>query len=105
VLTVTDWAPPWAIYHARAVGTLWEGRNRSGAALERLLGASRARLLGYLASPATTTQLADRTGLTPGAVSQHLTILYDAGLVDRSRQGREVIYLLTDTGTALLNPA
>ena len=55
-------------------------------ALEELLGAARARLLGALRSPATTTALARRCGVTPSAVSQHLAVLHRGGLVDRRAQ-------------------
>jgi DNA-binding transcriptional ArsR family regulator len=68
-----------------------------------LLGAVRARLLGTLRSPATTTSLARAMGVTPGAVSQHLLVLYRGGLVDRSRSGREVLYQTSDLGLALLD--
>jgi DNA-binding transcriptional ArsR family regulator len=68
-----------------------------------LLGVVRARLLGTLRSPATTTALARAMGVTPGAVSQHLTVLYRGGLIDRSRSGREVLYQTSDLGCALLD--
>ena len=56
------------------------------AAVELLLGAPRARLLGALRSPATTSALARRFGVTPSAVSQHLAVLHRGGLVDRQPQ-------------------
>lgn len=68
-----------------------------------LLGAARARLLGALRSPATTTSLARALGVTPGAVSQHLVVLYQGGLVDRVRSGRAVLYQATGLGRALLD--
>lgn len=93
------------VYPARAVGTLWERRGGDGGGLARLLGRSRARLLAYTSTPATTTQLAARTGLTAGAVSQHLAVLRAAGLVTSSRYRREVSYAATDLGMALLERA
>ncbi|KAA2254034.1 winged helix-turn-helix transcriptional regulator [Solihabitans fulvus] len=96
---------PVAIYPARAVGTLWEGRRTDVDGLARLLGRSRARLLGYTSSPSTTTQLAARTGLSLGAVSQHLAVLREAGLVTSSRYRREVNYTASDLGAALLDRA
>ena len=92
------------VYPARAVGTLWERpRRRTRAPLARLLGASRARLLTLLVTPHTTSQLARRSGLAPGGVSAHLAVLVDAGLVTRSRQGREVVYLANEAGRSLLD--
>ncbi len=44
-------------------------------------------------SPAT--QLASRFDVTPGALSQHLKALKDAGLVTERREGRQRIYSLT----------
>ena len=46
-------------------------------------------VLGALRSPATTSALARRFGVTPGAVSQHLAVLRRSGLVDRQRSGRD----------------
>lgn len=94
--------PPGVLYPARAVGTLWERRGSAGEGLARLLGRSRARVLADTSSPATTTQLAARTGLSLGAVSQHLAVLRDAGLVTGHRYRREVHYTATDMGLLLL---
>ncbi len=68
----------------------------------RLLGQARADLLQALRSPATTTDLARALGVTPSAVSQHLGVLRDNGLVARERSGRTVLYMTTALGTALL---
>ncbi|MFD8147926.1 ArsR family transcriptional regulator [Streptomyces sp. NPDC059708] len=94
--------PPCVIYPARAVGTLWECAGGPGDGLARLLGRSRAGLLAEVTTPATTTQLAARTGLTPGAVSQHLSVLRAAGLITGHRYGREVHYVTVPLGRALL---
>ncbi|MFD0277875.1 DUF5937 family protein [Kitasatospora sp. NPDC127111] len=102
LLTGHQDTPPALVYPARALGLLWERREGAGDALARLLGRSRARLLDCTGSPATTTQLAARTGLSLGAVSQHLAVLRDAGLVTGHRYRREVHYTATDLGKALL---
>ncbi|GGP46033.1 ArsR family transcriptional regulator [Streptomyces melanogenes] len=94
--------PPCVLYPARAVGTLWERRGTADEGLARLLGRSRARVLADTSSPATTTQLAARTGLSLGAVSQHLAVLRDAGLVTSHRYRREVHYTASGMGLALL---
>lgn len=39
-------------------------------------------------------QLIDVLGLSPSTVSQHLTMLYDAGLVERRKEGRWHYYRL-----------
>ena len=92
------------MYPARGSGTVWEADERAEAT-EALLGAPRARLLGALRSPATTSALARRFGVTPSAVSQHLTVLHRSGLVDRHRRGRTVLYQTTPLGLELLRPA
>ena len=58
-----------------------------------------------LRSPATTTMLARRLGVTPSAVSQHLAVLHRGGLVDRQRSGRAVLYQASELGLALLGAA
>ncbi|NIH87956.1 ArsR/SmtB family transcription factor [Amycolatopsis granulosa] len=91
-------------YPVRGSGTLWSVRPPSGNAV-RLIGRPRAELLAALRSPATTTDLARRMGVTPSAVSQHLRILRENGLVARERSGRSVLYVLTPLGAALLDVA
>jgi DNA-binding transcriptional ArsR family regulator len=92
------------LYPARGTATVWEdGACRvAPEAVDELLGPARARLLTALRSPATTTALARRLGVTPGAVSQHLAVLHRAGLVDRQRSGRTVLYQASELGLALL---
>jgi len=99
------------LYPARGAATVWEGPDREGRAwagggreeaAEALLGAPRVRLLAVLRSPATTTALARRLGVTPSAVSQHLAVLHRGGLVDKRRSGRVVLYQTTVLGLALL---
>lgn len=96
-------------YPARGAATVWyaDGGATPGlaaTATAELLGTVRARLLSALRSPATTTALARGFCVTPGAVSQHLSVLHRAGLTDRTRVGRAVLYQATDLGLALLDP-
>ncbi|MCZ0991453.1 metalloregulator ArsR/SmtB family transcription factor [Streptomyces diastatochromogenes] len=94
--------PPVLIYPARGRATLSEAPPPvTDRALIRLLGHPRARLLSLLAEPASTTELAHRLDVTPGAVSQHLAVLYDAGLLSRTRSGRTVRYARTALGNEL----
>jgi DNA-binding transcriptional ArsR family regulator len=95
------------LYPARGAATVWEdgAYEVTLGAVEELLGATRARLLGALRSPATTSALALRFGVTPSAVSQHLAVLHRSGLVDRERSGRRVLYQASELGLALLDRA
>jgi DNA-binding transcriptional ArsR family regulator len=98
-------------YQARGVATVWEDADLGlldftgqgdAEAVEALLGTPRARLLGALRSPATTSALARRFHVTPSAVSQHLAVLHRGGLVDRQRSGRTVLYQASELGLAVL---
>jgi DNA-binding transcriptional ArsR family regulator len=92
-------------YPARGVGALWTAGTRPvSGSLVRLLGRARAELLDALRSPATTTDLARALNVSPSAVSQHLRVLRDSGLVAGERRGREVLYRTTERGLALLDP-
>lgn len=51
------------------------------------------------------TALASQLGMTPAAVSQHLRILCDAGLVKGHKQGLYVHYRLNDSSLARLTDA
>ncbi|MFE6905703.1 ArsR/SmtB family transcription factor [Streptomyces erythrochromogenes] len=99
--------PPQLAYPARGIGALWERPvPRDGAgALAPVLGRSRSLLLAELDSPATTTELARRTGLSTAGVSQCLTALRGAGLVSAHRAGRCVLYARTSVADALLTAA
>ncbi|MEV1008578.1 DUF5937 family protein [Streptomyces sp. NPDC049881] len=103
---VTPPEPPQLTYPARGTGTLWEARPVTGAAaLAGVLGRTRTALLTGLDSPASTTGLARRTGLSAARVSQCLTALRDAGLVSAHRAGRSVLYARTAAAEALLAAA
>lgn len=86
-------------YAARGVGRVWEGLTapdeRAEGRLAALLGRSRAAILERTSVPISTTGLARELGQAPGSVSQHLTILRDAGLVAGQRSGRSVLYRQT----------
>lgn len=107
VMLVTQ--PPWQptlIYPARGIGMLWESaRDAAPDALARLLGRSRAAVLMALDYPRSTIELAGLLGVTSGGVSQQLAVLADAGLVNRRRVRRHVLYLRTLDGDALVQAA
>jgi hypothetical protein len=100
---ISSTQPPLIMYGARGLGTLWEpARTPTPAALTALVGAVRAGLLVQLATPASSTELAARAGVTPAAVNQHLRALRAAGLLTSSRYGRSVLYRRSDLGDHLL---
>jgi DNA-binding transcriptional ArsR family regulator len=100
--------PPWPpslIYPARGVAALCErpvAASASGAALERLLGPSRAAILIALEEPASTTQLVATLGQSLGGIGDHLSVLREAGLISRARSGRSVLYRRTSVGDVLV---
>ncbi|MFF2349623.1 helix-turn-helix domain-containing protein [Kitasatospora sp. NPDC058115] len=117
---ITQDGPPLITYPARGRATMAEGLPGSAGApgaadpttgagnadgapagLVGLIGPPRARLLVLLAAPASTTELAHRLGVTPGAVSRHLGALAAAGLLERTRHGRRVLYRRSGLGDAL----
>jgi DNA-binding transcriptional ArsR family regulator len=100
---VADPWPPAIVYPPRGVGSLWAPQDGDArAALEALLGRTRAAVVLGLRAPCSTTELARRLELTPGAVSLHLTVLHHSGLLVRERAGRTVLYRLSAIGEALL---
>lgn len=72
-------------------------------ALGALLGHGRAAVLEVSAAGGSTSHLADRSGLSPSTVSEHLTALRRAGLVNTVPTGRTRHHTLTELGTQLLN--
>jgi DNA-binding transcriptional ArsR family regulator len=95
--------PPVLVYPARGtVALLGPAQNEVGPALSRLIGATRAEILGLLDEPSTTTTLAHRLRRSPGNVADHLAVLRRAGLVARRRVGRRVLYRRTPLGQATL---
>jgi DNA-binding transcriptional ArsR family regulator len=99
--------PPWdpaLVYPPTGIGNIWTARTDDADPLDALLGHGRARVLRDLERPASTQDLAGRLAASPGGVSQHLGILYRAGLVTSSRVGRRVIYSRTAKGDLLCSP-
>jgi len=94
--------PPRLVYPSRGIGTLWVAPPAADpAALTRLIGAPRARLLALLEEPLATVEIARQLRVTPSAVSQHLRVLHATGLVNRARDGRQVLYRRGDLGDRL----
>lgn len=62
---------------------------------EALASGPRRQILAYLSeAELTTTQLAERFAMSTPAVSRHLSVLENAGLVSSERQGQFVLYRL-----------
>ncbi|GLX00026.1 ArsR family transcriptional regulator [Microtetraspora sp. NBRC 16547] len=94
--------PPSLVYPSRGVATLWTPTPTTDTpALVSLLGPPRAKLLILLEEPLPTIEIARRLRVTPSAVSQHLRVLYAAGLVTRARDGRQVLYRRSPLGDQL----
>ena len=101
IIDVEPWQPS-VIYPARGLALLWESGREAAPELAGLMGATRARMLAALDAPASTSELAALLGVTPGGVSQHLSVLADARLVARMREGRVVLYARTPLGDELV---
>jgi len=97
--------PPMILYAGRGVATLWQPQAMPAPyALTNLLGATRAGLLIQLETPASSTELAARLGVTTTAVNQHLRTLHAGGLLVRARHGRCVLYRRSELGDQLAAP-
>jgi DNA-binding transcriptional ArsR family regulator len=105
VLSVASDGVSQLAYPARGAATLWEGVPEAPDPLSAVIGRGRARLLAEMRSPLSTTELARRTGMSAGGVSQHLAALRAAGLVATHRRGRSVLNARTGTAEVLLSAA
>jgi DNA-binding transcriptional ArsR family regulator len=95
--------PPILIYPARGTAALLDPEQASiESGVSRLIGPTRAEILGLLDEPSTTTVLAHRLRRSPGNIADHLAVLLMAGLVMRRRAGRQVLYWRTPLGQATL---
>ncbi len=101
VITMEPWQPA-LLYPARGVAELWTDPAHPSDALAGVLGRTKASLLTTVNEPASTSELARRLGFSAPTISQHLTALRAAGLLDTRRRGREVRYFRTELGDALL---
>jgi DNA-binding transcriptional ArsR family regulator len=89
-------------YRTRGTGLWYEKPPDPGYSLRKAVGSGRAQVLEMLADPVTTGELARRLHYTAGAVSQQLTNLKQAGLVESERRGKRVFHRLTARGENLL---
>lgn len=71
-------------------------------ALAALVGHTRAAALQALTDSCTTSELAQRLGISSAGASKHATILREAGLITTFRNRNTVLHTLTSLGLALL---
>jgi DNA-binding transcriptional ArsR family regulator len=76
--------------------------SRDVTALAALIGRTRARTLGAVGNGTTTTELAERVGVSLAAASQHAAVLRRSGLITTRRRGNAVLHALTPLGAELL---
>jgi hypothetical protein len=100
VIDKEPWQPT-LVYPAHGGALLWEPPPSPSEALEALMGPRRARVLNVLDVPRSTTELARLLAVPAASVSQHLTVLHNAGLVHRQRVGRVVLYRRSSKGDLL----
>lgn len=106
VLTMLPPDQSMVVYPQPDAAQLWSpGDGSASNPLAALIGQVRAEILETLHQPRSTTDLAAEIGVTPGAVSQHLTVLRRAGLVSNERAGRRVLYVRTAGGESLVHSA
>ncbi|GHJ45808.1 transcriptional regulator [Catellatospora sp. TT07R-123] len=92
--------PPVLVYSVHPAARL--AATAPGEALTGLLGRTRAAVLELAAAGSTTTELSRRLGVSPAAVSQHVTVMRDAGLMLSTRARNTVHHTVTPLGQALL---
>ncbi|HTP63084.1 MAG TPA: metalloregulator ArsR/SmtB family transcription factor [Burkholderiales bacterium] len=69
--------------------------NSMDGIFQALASLPRRQILAFLAQTAlSTSDLAARFGMSPPAISRHLSVLQQAGLVSAERQGQRVLYRL-----------
>jgi DNA-binding transcriptional ArsR family regulator len=103
VIIDEPWQPT-ILYPPRGIANLWEaGETSAESSLDVLLGRTRAALVRSLEVPMTTSELAQRMDVTPGAISQQLGHLRRAGVIEAQRSGRGVYSRLTPLGTSLVS--
>lgn len=62
-------------------------------AFKALASTPRRRILNHLASgPMTVGEIAEKFDMAMPSISKHLSVLYDAGLVQQQKRGQHIIY-------------
>jgi DNA-binding transcriptional ArsR family regulator len=94
--------PPVLVYPTRGLGCVASNGRFDEAAVAKLIGPTRARILELVGESMHTAGLARRLDRSPGNVADHLKVLRECRLVRRSRFGRTVMYTRTALGTAVV---
>ena len=87
---------------APRANALWDEPDNGVQALGALVGRTRAAALRELTVARTTTQLAERLGISSAGASQHAAVLRDSGLITSHRIRNTVLHTATPLGMALL---
>lgn len=88
----------------RVAERIWGAPPRpQSASLNALVGRTRAAALRVLRVGCTTSQLADRLGISAAGASQHASVLREAGLITTRRFRNTVLHTVTPLGIALLD--
>lgn len=88
---------------ARVAERVWGAPHREQpASLNALVGRTRAAALRVLRVGCTTSQLADRLGISAAGASQHASVLRAAGLITTRRFRNTVLHSVTPLGLALI---
>ncbi|MFE7558227.1 ArsR/SmtB family transcription factor [Kitasatospora sp. NPDC057500] len=82
---------------------LWDDTSLPVPALGALVGQTRAAALRELRASRTTSQLADRLGVSVPCASQHAAVLRGSGLITTRRVRNTVLHSVTPLGVALLD--
>lgn len=90
------------VYPLPGAWRMLDAEPRPPGALEALLGEQRSVILRTLDRPMTAGAVADLLVGVPSAASHHLRILERAGLVERRREGRQVLVRRTTRGSKIL---
>jgi hypothetical protein len=98
---------PMLEYPADGTARLWERPSPPAVhdSMAALLGPTRAVLLASLGEARSTSELSELLFWSEPTVSYHLKILFEAGLLKRTRRGRRVLYCRTGLGSSLLDRA
>ncbi|MGW2817252.1 ArsR/SmtB family transcription factor [Streptomyces sp. NPDC001415] len=91
-------APP----QPHEAAALWAVPEDTAEALGALVGQTRAAALRVLRGACTTSELADRLGISAAGASQHTAVLRRTGLITSRRIRNSMLHTLTPLGLALL---
>jgi ArsR family transcriptional regulator, arsenate/arsenite/antimonite-responsive transcriptional repressor len=76
----------------------WSGNGSIQRVFEALASAPRRKILAYLAHTSLTAgEIAERFEMSKPSISQHLSVLENAGLITRRREGQFIHYSLVET--------